>query len=43
MLGAAGLGIAYHAKPAVQEAVDVAINHGGLDAALQLFDGEPAV
>ncbi len=38
MLGAAGLGVAYHAKPAVRDAADVALNVCGLDALLPLFD-----
>lgn len=32
MLQAAGLGIAYHAKPKTQEAADIAINFNGLEA-----------
>lgn len=38
MLGAAGLGVAFHAKPAVRDAADVAIDFGGLDALLALFE-----
>ncbi len=34
MLDAAGLGIAYHAKPAVAEAADIRIDHGDLTALL---------
>jgi len=34
MIHAAGLGIAFHAKPTVQEQADVAINDGGLDKVL---------
>jgi len=34
MIHAAGLGIAFHAKPTVQEQADVAINSGGLDKTL---------
>ena len=34
MIHAAGLGIAFHAKPTVQEQADVAINAGGLDKVL---------
>jgi len=34
MLDAAGLGIAYHAKPAVAEAADIHIDHGNLTALL---------
>lgn len=37
MMSVAGLGIAYHAKPAVQSKADVVINHGGLDAVLHLL------
>ncbi len=37
MLSAAGLGIAYHAKPAVRKAAMACIDHGGLDATLGLF------
>ncbi|MEM7211201.1 MAG: phosphoserine phosphatase SerB [Pseudomonadota bacterium] len=36
MIGAAGLGVAYHAKPVVAEAADCAINHGDLTALLYL-------
>ena len=36
MLGAAGLGVAFRAKPAVAAAADVAINHGDLTALLYL-------
>lgn len=36
MLEAAGLGVAFHAKPAVREAADVRIDHAGLDALLWL-------
>ena len=36
MLGAAGLGVAFHAKPAVAEAADVRIDHGDLTALLYL-------
>lgn len=34
MLGLAGLGVAYHAKPKVRAQAHVAINHGGLDRVL---------
>ena len=34
MMGAAGLSIAYHAKPAVREQAMLAINEGGMDDAL---------
>ncbi|QFY42802.1 phosphoserine phosphatase SerB [Candidatus Methylospira mobilis] len=37
MLGMAGLGVAYHAKPRVQQAADVVINHGGLDNVAAFF------
>ena len=36
MLGAAGTGVAFHAKPAVAEAVDIHIQHGDLTALLYL-------
>lgn len=36
MIGRAGLGVAYHAKPAVAEAADVRIEHGDLTALLFL-------
>ncbi|HEY4374311.1 MAG TPA: phosphoserine phosphatase SerB [Burkholderiales bacterium] len=38
MMGAAGLSVAYHAKPVVRAQASVAINHNGLDALLALFD-----
>jgi phosphoserine phosphatase len=34
MLLAAGLGVAFHAKPAVRQAVRVRVDHAGLDALL---------
>ena len=37
MMNIAGLGVAYHAKPAVQEQADVVLNHSGLDAVLHLL------
>jgi phosphoserine phosphatase len=37
MMGVAGLSVAYHAKPAVRENANVAINTGGLDRLLSLF------
>ena len=37
MMGAAGLSVAYHAKPRVREQAMVAINAGGLDRLLDLF------
>ena len=36
MLNMAGLGVAFHAKPAVAAAADVAVNHGDLTALLYL-------
>ena len=37
MMGAAGLSVAYHAKPSVRDAAMVAINDGGLDRLLDLL------
>ena len=37
MMRAAGLSVAYHAKPAVREVAKVCINSGGLDRLLDLF------
>jgi phosphoserine phosphatase len=37
MMGAAGLSVAYHAKPKVREQAMVQINEGGLDRVLELF------
>lgn len=37
MLLAAGIGIAYHAKPVVREKASYALNHSGLDGILNLF------
>lgn len=37
MLGIAGLGVAYHAKPAVREQADAAIQYGGLDKVLDFL------
>lgn len=37
MMGAAGLSVAYHAKPAVRAQAKVAINEGGLDRLLELL------
>ena len=37
MMGAVGLSIAYHPKPAVQERAMVSIMQGGMDRALELF------
>ncbi|WP_062466229.1 phosphoserine phosphatase SerB [Demequina maris] len=39
MMAAAGLGIAWHAKPIVQEKADVALNAPRLDAALDIILG----
>lgn len=36
MIGAAGLGVAYHAKPVVADAADASIRHGDLAALLHL-------
>jgi len=38
MIHAAGLGIAFHAKPAVQAQADIAITHGGLDKVLDYLN-----
>jgi len=37
MMGAAGLSVAFHAKPAVREKAMVAINQGGLDRLLEIL------
>ncbi|NOZ55075.1 MAG: phosphoserine phosphatase SerB [Gammaproteobacteria bacterium] len=37
MMNKAGLGIAYHAKPSVQQQADIVFNHSGLDAILHLL------
>jgi phosphoserine phosphatase len=37
MMGAAGLSVAYHAKPAVRAQAQIAINEGGLDRLLQVL------
>lgn len=37
MLKVSGIGIAYHAKPAVQAQADIVFNHSGLDAVLDLL------
>jgi phosphoserine phosphatase len=37
MMSAAGLSVAYQAKPAVREQACVAINQGGLDRLLQVL------
>ena len=38
MMGVAGLSVAYHAKPTVREHAMVAINSGGLDRLLEVFN-----
>ena len=38
MLGIAGLGVAYHAKPTVREQADVSIQFGGLDTVLDFLE-----
>jgi len=38
MMSVAGLAVAYHAKPKVRHAAHVAIDQGGLDRLLELFD-----
>ncbi len=38
MMDAAGLSVAYHAKPAVRDAAAVALTHCGLDGVLPLFE-----
>jgi phosphoserine phosphatase len=37
MLETAGIGIAYHAKPKLQQAADALLNHAGLDAVTHFF------
>jgi phosphoserine phosphatase len=39
MMGAVGLSIAYHSKPAVRERAMISITQGGLDRALELLRG----
>ncbi len=41
MMAAAGLSIAFHAKPVVREQAMVAVNEGGLDRALAVFGRRP--
>lgn len=41
MMDAAGVSIAYHAKPVVRQQATHAISHNGLDAVLPLFDHSP--
>lgn len=43
MLAAAGLGVAYHAKPKVQAQADVVINHGGLELIAHFLESVPVV
>jgi phosphoserine phosphatase len=38
MMAKAGLSVAFHAKPATRAKADIAINFGGLDSLLKLFD-----
>lgn len=38
MMAAAGVGIAYHAKPLVQAQATFALNHAGLDGVINLFN-----
>jgi len=38
MMGVAGLSVTYHAKPKVREQAHVAIETGGLDRLLELFE-----
>ena len=38
MMAQAGLSVAFHAKPATRAKADIAINFGGLDSLLNLFD-----
>jgi phosphoserine phosphatase len=40
MMAAAGLSIAYHPKPAVQEMAMISILAGGMDRALDVLRGE---
>jgi phosphoserine phosphatase len=37
MMSIAGVGVAYHAKPVVQAQASYALNHIGLDGAINLF------
>jgi phosphoserine phosphatase len=37
MMKVAGVGVAYHAKPVVQEKATYALNHSGLDGIANLF------
>jgi phosphoserine phosphatase len=38
MMAVAGLAVAYHAKPKVREQAHVAIESGGLDRLLEIFE-----
>jgi len=38
MLGIAGLGVAYHAKPTVRTQADVSIQFGGLNTVLDFLE-----
>ena len=38
MLKLSGLGVAYHAKPVVQQQADVVLNYSGLDAILHFLN-----
>ncbi len=42
MLGEAGIGVAFHAKPVVRHQADIAINHNGLEGIVGLFAGAKA-
>jgi phosphoserine phosphatase len=37
MMGVAGIGVAYHAKPIVQTKATYALNHSGLDGVMHLL------
>ena len=40
MMKIAGLSVAYHAKPIVQENCNIVINHSGLDSVIDFFDSD---
>ena len=40
MMNIAGLSVAYHAKPIVQENCNIVINHSGLDSVIDFFDSD---
>ncbi|AFJ03595.1 Phosphoserine phosphatase [Methylophaga frappieri] len=42
MMAEAGLSIAYHAKPKVQQQADTAFNHVGLDGVISLLQSQPS-